>query len=960
MLALWMLTAPVLAAQPLTATYPPPGYTLKWSDTFQGASLDESKWMYRTDAKADSSQRPQNVSVENGSLVIHLKRENDRGKTYTGGGIISRERFRYGYYEARAKMHGGAGWHQSVWAMAATDGTTTYPSNMRTEIDGMEFDSDSPMLGHMGLIKWVGPGQSKSLTCTPGVYQAPLTFDATADFHTYGFEWTEKNIRYFLDGKLRCVLDYPPSEGEHDAINFWLTAIGYSQPGGRKVEIDNAKLPGAMVVDHAAFYEKSNEPITLSSGDTKLTIARSPVRIGVERRGTPSAGAHPESGLLLGNPDNLEPASIEGEAFDAEGHRVLTVRTPSGKQARVTVTMTPNQVDFVVRPDQPQAVLMRLAPASPGYGLGDHAAAGRAEYDTDITGYSNDHFLTGSSFTRIGSNFAIYPKQNFAFLVWDPAAKIVRSTAAECAQGSRRVESEVRFTIFTGTPREIYRQFLESRNQYGYPVLKPKYEFFGVGWEAFGALAWDTNEKTVTENVNHYLTDGYPLAWMVVGSGFWPAEDKRFHETTSFGMYDKERYPDPRRFIANFHAKGLKFFQGLRTTFITDGPFSEEGVKKDYFIQEDGRPKVFTFGWPKSPIYFLDFLKPQAVTWYADLVRKWNAYGVDGYKEDVYGYGKYPLRDDKLDPINLALMREGNYIMGRNAYLMSASDLHRINDFNYDQNQDRGPVNSLAIAYSGFPLVYPDIVGGTFGEGHFDLKVTPKMRTYMMRNAQWASLHPSMSMGQGPWTFGDPQVEKVMLAAARLHDRLQPYIYNQAIRFYTEGYPATMTPLTLAFPEDPAVYGRENQSIRGYEWMIGDALLATPLYGNDYETTNTRDVYLPRGAWIDYDSGTRYEGPRMLRDFALPPGKTPLFVGGNGIVVEKRGAALVARVYPITQQAEMVFTHPDGISRSTIRVAVADWKNARVADSNGRAQSASWERHALEFVILPGGSYELH
>ena len=201
-LLLLTLAAPMLCAQPLTSSYPPAGYTLKWYDAFEGASLDQSKWMYRTDAKADSSQRPENVSVENGSLVIHLKRESDRGKNYTGGGIISKEKFRYGYYEARVKMHGGSGWHQSVWAMAVGDGSTTYPPNMRTEIDGMEFDSDTAASGHMGLIKWIGPGQSKSLTCSPGVYQLPLNFDATADFHTYGFEWSEKNIRYFLDGKL--------------------------------------------------------------------------------------------------------------------------------------------------------------------------------------------------------------------------------------------------------------------------------------------------------------------------------------------------------------------------------------------------------------------------------------------------------------------------------------------------------------------------------------------------------------------------------------------------------------------------------------------------------------------------------------------------------------------------------------------------------------------------------------
>ena len=535
--------------------------------------------------------------------------------------------------------------------------------------------------------------------------------------------------------------------------------------------------------------------------------------------------------------------------------------------------------------------------------------------------------------------------------------KIVRSTDGECVQGSRLVEGEVRFTIFTGTPREIYRGFLESRNLYGYPVMKPKYEFFGVGWEAFGALAWDTNHRTVKENVDRYLTDGYPLAWMVVGSGFWPAADKRFHETTSFGLYDKDRYPDPRGFIQYFHSKGLKFFQGLRTTFITDGPFAAEGLAGGYFIEEQGKPKVFTFGWPKSPIYFLDWHKPQAVAWYADLARKWSAFGVDGFKEDVYGFDKYGLGDDKLDPINITLMREGAFIMGRNQYLASPADLHRINDFNYNQDQDRGPVNALACAYAGFPLVYPDIVGGTFGEGHFDLKVTPRMKTYMMRNAQWASVHPSMSMGQGPWTFGDQQVEKVMLAAAQLHDRLQPYIYSQALRFYLDGYPWSMAPLPVAFPDDPGVHGRENQAVRGYEWIIGDALLATPLYGNDFETATTRDIYLPRGAWIDYDSGQRYEGPRTLKDFALPPGKTPLFAGGSGIVVEKRGKELVARIYPVTTKASSDFIHPDGTSHTSITLEVTDWKKPVVTTAGGKPVTAAFSRHALEFVIAAGESY---
>jgi alpha-glucosidase (family GH31 glycosyl hydrolase) len=700
--------------------------------------------------------------------------------------------------------------------------------------------------------------------------------------------------------------------------------------------------------------------VTLTAGETKLTIDPEPARLSLEHRGAVTAGAHPGGSLLLGTPDRLLPASLVSRGYDLQGRPVFEAATPEGRKARVTVALTPHQADFLVQPAEPMTVLMRFAPASPGYGLADHAVTRRPSFDTDITGYSNDTFLSGAGLTRLVSNFVIYPKQKWAFLVWEPGVKIVRSTDTEVAQGVRLVESNVRFTVFTGTPREIYRGFLESRNQYGYAVMKPKYEFFGVGWEAFGALAWDTNHKTVAENVDRYLAEGYPLSWMVVGSGFWPRHDQRFHETTSFGMYDKNLYPDPAGFIARFKAKGLKFFQGLRTTFVVDGPYTEEGVRQRFFVEENGQPKVFKFNWPRIPTYFLDWTKPGAVAWFADLARKWTSYGVDGFKEDVYGFQDYELRDDKLDSVNAALMREGLYVMGRNAYLASPADLHRINDFNYNQQQDRGPVNSLAYAYSGFPLVYPDIVGGTFGEGHFDLKVTPRMRVYMMRNAMWASVHPSMSMGQAPWTFGDKQVEEVMLAAARLHDRLQPFIYSQAVKFYLDGYPWPMTPLPVAFPDDSQVQGRENQRVRGYQWLIGDALLAAPLYGNDYETASSRDIYLPAGAWIEYDSGQRHTGPKLLQAYPIPPGRTPLFAGGSGVVVEKMAGGLVARVYPVSQRAESTFIHPDGLSTSVIRLDVKDWSKVSVRTAAGKPVPGRWERHAYEFRILAGENYALH
>jgi alpha-glucosidase (family GH31 glycosyl hydrolase) len=108
------------------------------------------------------------------------------------------------------------------------------------------------------------------------------------------------------------------------------------------------------------------------------------------------------------------------------------------------------------------------------------------------------------------------------------------------------------------------------------------------------------------------------------------------------------------------------------------------------------------------------------------------------------------------------------------------------------------------------------------------------------------------------------------------------------------------------------VYGRENTSIRGYQWMIGDSLLATPLYGNDYETANSRDVYLPTGKWIEYDSGVVHQGPKLMRNYPLPIERTPLFVGGSGVVIENVDNQLCCRVYPLGQRADVIFWHPDG------------------------------------------------
>jgi len=677
--------------------------------------------------------------------------------------------------------------------------------------------------------------------------------------------------------------------------------------------------------------------------------------------------AHAQSGLQVGPSSEklVDAVSCIYSGHNGKAH-VFSVEMDDGSMCIVEVRLSDHTAQFSAFPKEEgeYSIVFRAGAVSPGYGLGDdlitevcpgwraNVKKGRG---TEITSFSDDDFRAKGGRERMISNFAIYPAHRFAWVNIFPLSKIVRSTDREIAQGSNDVESLDQLYFFFGDTKQIYRSWLKTRNEVGYPVMKPAYELFGVGWEAWGALAWNTNQQSVYEDVDHYLDLGYPLQWMIIGSGFWPREDTLYHTTTSFGMWDPEKYPDPEGLIDYFRAKELKVMLGLRIAFIVGGPFSEEGAEKGYFLMENDAPKVFKIGFPRSPIYILDAHNPEAVAWYVDLCDRW---GVDGFKEDIFGYAIYLLRDDKLNPVNEALKEKGYLMMLRNNYLGSAGSMHRIEDFNYDQDQDRGAINTLIYPYCGLPFSYPDIIGGLFGGTNFDGEVSPRIKNYMMRFSMWASVHPTMAMGKGPWHFKDEQVDSVILKAAKLHDRLQPYMYSQAIRFYREGFPWTMAPLPVVFPEDPKVHGRENNVDRGYQWMIGDALLATPLYGEDYETATTRNVYLPEGRWMDYETGEVYDGPRLLSSFELPLEKTPLLVGGTGVVVEKVDDGLKARIYPVTQQAETVFYSKDGETASIIVVENPDWENVIVMDeAEQESVKGNWIRHAYEFDLQPGHNY---
>ena len=228
------------------ATTPLPGYTLVWADEFNEGKLDTNQWDYRTDSKHWSTQKAENVSVRDRKIVLAVKKEDSGDKHYTGAGVISKQAFKYGYYESRFKVPPGAGWHTSFW-IQKHDGTGgTGPSISAQELDVCENDSVNPTNYGVNVHKW------NPLPHISQGHKAVKTSDLSADFHTFGCEFTPEQVKYYFEGKL--VQMVAVTNFAHSDQHIWLTTIASHL--GKTKAVDETKLPAAAEYDYVRFYRK--------------------------------------------------------------------------------------------------------------------------------------------------------------------------------------------------------------------------------------------------------------------------------------------------------------------------------------------------------------------------------------------------------------------------------------------------------------------------------------------------------------------------------------------------------------------------------------------------------------------------------------------------------------------------------------------------------------------------------
>lgn len=211
-------------------------FRLAWQDEFDTGSVDETKWNYRSGPAWWSTQQKKNITVTGGVMRIELRKEKAGPMDYTAGGLISKTKFRYGYYEARFRCPPGKGWHTSFWLMG-TD-------RAEQEIDICENDSINPLRYSVNTHRY------NPIHTSVG-FKTVETPDLSADFHTWGCEFTPRRVTYYFERKV--VASFPVDHMAHNDHSIWLTSLAASLGGTDHVDDD--KLPAAAVYDYVRFFE---------------------------------------------------------------------------------------------------------------------------------------------------------------------------------------------------------------------------------------------------------------------------------------------------------------------------------------------------------------------------------------------------------------------------------------------------------------------------------------------------------------------------------------------------------------------------------------------------------------------------------------------------------------------------------------------------------------------------------
>ncbi|MFF2088925.1 alpha-xylosidase [Paenibacillus sp. NPDC058174] len=401
-------------------------------------------------------------------------------------------------------------------------------------------------------------------------------------------------------------------------------------------------------------------------------------------------------------------------------------------------------------------------------------------------------------------------------------------------------EEELDLFLFIGEPKDVLTEYT---NLTGKSPLPPLWSF-GL-W--MSRITYSSEEE-VREVAEKLRTNGIPADVIHLDTGWFDKDWRCNYE------FSGERFENPARMIADLKEQGLRVSLWQLPYFTPTNPLYGELLEKGYAVWtgEGNLP---------TDDAILDFSNPDAEQWYKEKIAGLLELGVGAIKVDfgeaaplngLYASGRSGYAEHNLYPLryNRAvadITREVNgeaIIWARSAW--AGSQRYPIHWGGDAENTDSAMAASLrgglSLGLSGFTFWSHDI--GGFVESSLEALYRRWLPFGMLTSHSRCHGAPPTE----PWAYGE-DFTAYFRRVTELKYSLLPYIYTQAKLSADKGHPL-LRALFFEFPNDPGSWLVEDQ------YMFGTDLLIAPIF----EEKTGRNVYLPPGEWIDFQTGARWTG----------------------------------------------------------------------------------------------------
>ncbi len=392
--------------------------------------------------------------------------------------------------------------------------------------------------------------------------------------------------------------------------------------------------------------------------------------------------------------------------------------------------------------------------------------------------------------------------------------------------------------VFLGEPKEILDEYTDLTGKAAMPPLwsfglwMSRITYFSE--EDGRRVAAQLRENKIPSDVIHFDTGWFETDWR---------SDYKFAPS---------RFNDPKDMISDLDEMGFKVSLWQLPYFVPKNDLFPEIIKKGLFVKNEKGNVPYEDA-------VLDFSNPNTIEWYQGKIKGLLDLGVGAIKVDFgeaapanglyasgrtgfYEHNLYPLRYNKAVADITKEVTGNTIIWARSTWAGSQRyPLHWGGDAANTNTAMAATLRAgLSIGLSGFTFWSHDI-GGFVQRTPEDI-----YRRWLPFGLLTSHSRTHGAPPKEPWEYNESFNDAFRLAD-NMRYRLMPYIYAQAKHSSENGLPM-MRALFVEYPDDAGSWLIDD------EYLFGQDMLVAPLF----ESVNSRDVYLPDGKWIDYQTGKVY------------------------------------------------------------------------------------------------------